>query len=54
MHIYLILIAKELIINGLYKYFGVKMHKMDVFSLCKLHKIEYISGYKLHKTEIVL
>ena len=54
MHIYLILIAKELIINGLYKYFGVKMHKMDIFSLWKLHKIEYISGYKLHKTEIVL
>lgn len=51
MHIYLILIAKVLIINGLYKHFGVKLHKTDIFSLYKLHKMEYISDYKLHKTD---
>ena len=46
------LAQQVLIINGLYKHFGVKLHQTDIFSLYKLHKMEYISDYKLHKTEI--
>ena len=51
MPIYLLLGAKTLIINGLYKFFRNKLHKMESFYMPKLHKMESFYIPKLHKME---